>query len=91
MTTTFEHADDAELHRKLVASVEVLGYIVTKIEPPDRVTVGELSQLLGRRTRSISRSLSRATCPPFACKRTTTGRLIWIAPTENLMTFLKSK
>lgn len=86
MNFTLEYADNAELVAKLRAVAASFGYTMTKANP-GRVTVGELAKLVHRPVSTVSRALSRPSCPPFVAKRGK-KRILWLEPNDRLLSFL---
>lgn len=93
MTTTISHETIEELHQKLIAAVQQLGYRVTLLAPhPEKLTLDQVAERCGRSKSTVSRSLKRAeragNLPPFRCGRGASGRILWLEPTEQLIEFL---
>lgn len=88
---TFGFDTDAELDRKLIATLEAHGYRVTRstVEP---ISVGALARLVNRSTASVSRCLRRPSCPLFEAtygngtKRRM--RILSLTPNERLLAHL---
>jgi len=87
----FSYADDGELDRKLIATLEKRGYHVTR-KSTERITVGELARRVGRPLQTVSAMLHRDDCP-LANVQYGFGqirkRILWLEPTERLIDWLK--
>lgn len=86
MKFTLHYDNYHELAAKLKIIANRLGYVMTKADPV-MVTMAELSRLVNRPVSTVSRSISRPSCPPVNARRGK-KRILRIEPTEELISFL---
>lgn len=87
----FTYADDAELDRKLIATLEKRGYHVTR-RTFERITPGQLARRLGRSIQAVSRRLHKRDCPLAGVTYGCGGirrRILKLEPTERLLEWLR--
>lgn len=86
-TITIPYSDEEELTRKLTVILQRRGFRVERqgLVP---ITLGQCARQVGRTSRSVSRSLKRADCPPLEATRGKSGRILKLVPSEAVLDFL---
>ena len=86
--TKFSHQTEDELIRKLTATLNKLGYVVTKASP-ERITVGALAKLVNRNVTNVRTRLRSPHCPPFVHAKGKC-RILWLELNEPLLAYLRT-
>lgn len=81
-------SSEDELNRKLCEVMRKRGFEVAPAQK-ERLTVGQLAKRINRPVSTVSRSLTRPTCPEFVCQRGK-KRIVWLEPNDRLLSFLES-